>query len=107
MNPVGTLLGASLLSVGAIAAHRAAFRRSRPSPAPCDTLAPCDGACGVVAANKAPQLLTHHQTAESRRWHLERAEGRRIRRAYRRMRLDIDSRLNNPAWPHPSTGRSA
>jgi hypothetical protein len=107
MNPVGTLLAASLLSVGAIAAHRAAFRRSRPSSEPCDTMAPCDGACGLSAATTAALPLTHHQTDESRRWHLSRAEAKRIRRAYRKMRLDIDSRLDNPAWPHPATGRSA
>jgi hypothetical protein len=107
MRPLGTMLVAAGMACAAVAVHRAAFRRSRPSSEPCDTLAPCDGACGVVAANKAPQLLTYHQTDESVRWHLSRAEAKRIRRAYRRMRCDIDSRLDNPAWPHPSTGRSA
>lgn len=110
MRPVGTFLSAALLSVGALALHRAAFSRRRPaapSPEWGNSMPLTDGACGMVAANEAPQLLTHHQSDESRRWHLERAEAKRIRRAYRRMRCDIDSRLDNPAWPHPATGRSA
>lgn len=110
MRPLGTLLVAAGMACAAAAVHRAAFSRRRPaapSPEWGNSMPLTDGACGRVAANEAPQLLTHHQSDESRRWHLERAEAKRIRRAYRRMRQDIDSRLDNPAWPHPATGRSA
>jgi hypothetical protein len=107
MRPLTTMLAAAGMACAAAAVHRAAFRRSRPSSEPCDAMAPCDGACGLSAVTTAALPLTHHQTAESRLWHLERAEARRIRRAYRRMRCDIDSRLDNPAWPHPATGRPA
>jgi len=107
MRPLSTMLAVAGMACAAAAVHRAAFRRSRPSSEPCDTLAPCDGACGLSAVTTAALPLTHHQTEESVRWHLSRAEARRIRRAYRKMHLDIESRLGNPAWPHPQRRRAA
>ena len=43
-------------------------------------------------------LMTKRQSDESRRWHLERAEAKRIRRAYWREELNRMSREANRAW---------
>lgn len=107
MNPVGTLLAAASMGIAAIGLNRALFHRSRRVPSPdWGNSAPlADGACGALAATVVAAPPTDCQHPDSVRWHLERAEARRIRRAYRRMRHDVDSRLDNPAWKR-STGRS-
>jgi hypothetical protein len=107
MNPVGTFLAAASMGIAAIGLNRALFHRSRrPEPSPEGNSAPlADGACGALAATVVAATPADRQTPDSVRWHLERAEARRIRRAYRRMRHDIDSRLDNPAWQR-ATGRS-
>ena len=109
MNPVGTFLAAASMGIAAIGLNRALFHRSRrpETPKPLSDEWMRQEARDFAAhqtAGSAP--LAHHQTKESVRWHLERAEARRIRRAYRKMRHDIDSRLDNPAWKHSATGRS-
>ena len=109
MRPLGTLLAAASMGLAAVGAHRGIFQRSRrsePSPGCGTSMPPADGACGVPAATVVAAPPTDCQHPDSVRWHLERAEARRIRRAYRRMRHDIDSRLDNPAWKHSATGRS-
>jgi hypothetical protein len=109
MRPLGTMLVAAGMACAAAAVHRALFSRNRrpDAPKPFSDEWMRQEARDFATHRTGSAPLTHHQTDESVRWHLSRAEARRIRRAYRRMRLDIDSRLDNPAWPHPSTGRSA
>jgi hypothetical protein len=109
MRPLSTLLAAASLGLAAAGLNRALFHRSRrPEPSPEGNSAPlAEGACGALAATTVAATPTDRQTPDSVRWHLERAEARRIRRAYRKMRHDIDSRLDNPAWKHSATGRSA
>jgi len=109
MNPVGTFLAAASMGIAAIGLNRAIFHRSRrpePSPGWCASMPLADGPCGALAAAVVAATPADRQTPDSVRWHLERAEARRIRRAYRKMRHDIDSRLDNPAWKHSATGRS-
>jgi hypothetical protein len=46
------------------------------------------------------------QSEESRRWHLERANGKRTRRLERRLTLNATSAAENPAWARPSDRRA-
>jgi hypothetical protein len=114
MSAPWTMLAAAGMALASVGAHRALFTRNRRPDLAQPTVDELIQACEVVSNRQAPPMRVWRrhwmplpQTDESRRWHLERAEARRIRRAYRKMRLDIDSRLDNPAWPHPATGRSA
>lgn len=108
MSALSTLLSAASMAVAVIGVNRALSHRSRrPESSPEGNSAPlAEGVCGALAATVVAATPIDRQTPDSVRWHLERAEARRIRRAYRKMRHDIDSRLDNPAWKHSATGRS-
>jgi hypothetical protein len=113
MSAFGTMVLAAGMACGAVFANRALFARNRRRAAPSpDVPKPFSDdwmrqeARDFAHHRNGSAPLPASQTDESRLWHLSRAEERRIRRAYRKMRLDIESRLDNPAWKHSATGRS-